>query len=158
MTIYLNDYAAGVGFYYSIVYSAYFAFYNTATTRIDVYKGTMPTDCWANGWTRANHSSDLLLTWTNLAFHTTSLTGRTPYTYLETFPAAATAVADGTATWASVYKNGSESTYFVIGPVDVPSGSPATANGLVILPTLSITNGVAYDIIDAAIALKHLPD
>jgi len=129
-------------------------FDNATSIDIDIYKGTQPTNITA-GWTRASYSSDLLITFESVSFiHPTGQ----PYIVLNTWPPTTNAIADGTAAWCAIYNSTGSSTYVVIGPVDAPSGSPSVAHGLVILTTLTIVNGVGYDIVDAAIGIKSYGD
>lgn len=131
-------------------------FDTTATTCIDIYKGTQPTDI-AGGWTRSSYTTDLLITFTTLAFSQV-VTSVTPYIEVTTFPATTNAVGTGTATWCAIYKSNNSTHGCLIGPVASPTGSPPTATGLVILSTLDIITGVGYDLIDAAIGVEYYGD
>jgi hypothetical protein len=117
---------------------------NSTSSRIYVYKGTMPTTVFG-GFTLATYASNLLLTYV-LSY--TTFTNTNGAMHFLNPPAAATASASGTAAWAAAASSGTTTSYVIVGEVSVTGG-----NGIFLLPSLNLVAGTSYVINDVSFVI-----
>lgn len=118
------------------------AAFNTTNTRITIYKGSSkPTDLYSSNFNPSSYTSDLLLTYSG---NTTLFTNTGGTVYIQTLPSSVAATGTGTATWGAIYLPASAATS-IVGDVSLNGGG-----GIIILPTLSITSGSVYNLVDVS--------
>jgi hypothetical protein len=116
---------------------------NNSAYRIFVYKGTKPTNIQATPYSITTQAANQLLSFT-LSNSTFQVFGGT--VAFQTAPAAATASASGTASWAAVCNSFSGTpTVAIIGDVSLNNGT-----GMLFLPTLTIVSGTSYSILECS--------